>query len=181
MLAISSDARHAWTVDMGSGTVTLVDLLTRRAPQSVEVGIEPEGIALAPDGKTLWVSARGSNKAFALDPMTLAIRSELATGAFPLRLAIRPQGDVAVTSDLLDGGLSVIDLERARVIRSIAVGGREGAQERMQVTVIWSQDGQRIYVAETGDDTIAEVDYASGRVLRRLTAGDGGDGLAVLP
>lgn len=181
MLAVSPDARHAWTVDLGSRTVTLVDLLTRRAPRSVEVGVEPEGIALAPDGKTLWVSARGSNKAFALDPMSLDIRGELATGAFPLRLAIRPQGDVAVTSDLLDGGLSVIDLSRAEVVRSIAVGGPEGAQERMQVTVIWSQDGERIYVAETGDDTIAEVDYASGRVLRRLTAGDGGDGLAVLP
>jgi len=181
MLAISPDARHAWTVDMGSKTVTLVDLITRRAPQSVEVGVEPEGIALAPDGETLWVSARGSDKAFALDPMNLEIRSELDTGAFPLRLAIRPQGDVAVTSDLADGGLTVIDLERAQPIRSIVVSGREGAQERMQVTVIWSQDGERIYVAETGDDTIAEVDYASGRVLRRLSAGDGGDGLAVLP
>jgi len=181
MLAISPDARHAWTVDMGSKTVTLVDLLTRRAPQSVEVGVEPEGIALAPDGETLWVSARGSDKAFALDPMNLEIRSALDTGAFPLRLAIRPQGDVAVTSDLADGGLTVIDLERAQPIRSIVVSGREGAQERMQVTVIWSQDGERIYVAETGDDTIAEVDYASGRVLRRLSAGDGGDGLAVLP
>lgn len=181
MLAISPDARHAWTVDLGSRTVTLVDLLTRRAPQSVEVGVEPEGIALAPDGKTLWVSARGSDKAFALDPMTLEIRTELETGAFPLRLAIRPQGDVAVTSDLADGGLSVIDLARAQVIRSIVVGGPLGAQERMQVTVIWSRDGERIYVAETGDDTIAEVDYASGRVLRRLAAGDGGDGLAVLP
>ena len=51
----------------------------------------------------------------------------------------------------------------------------------MQVTVIWSQDGERIYVAETGEDTVAEVDYASGRVLRRLVAGDGGDGLAILP
>ncbi|MDP4539607.1 beta-propeller fold lactonase family protein [Qipengyuania sp. DY56-A-20] len=181
MLAISPDARHAWTVDMGSGTVTLVDLLTRRAPLSVAVGVEPEGIALAPDGETLWVSARGSDKAFALDPMNLEIRSELATGAFPLRLAIRPQGDVAVTSDLADGGLTVIDLARAEAIRSIPVAGPEGAQERMQVTVIWSQDGERIYVAETGDDTIAEVDYASGRVRRRLEAGDGGDGLAVLP
>ena len=75
----------------------------------------------------------------------------------------------------------MIDLESAQPIRSIAVSGAEGAQERMQVTVIWSQDGERIYVAETGDDTIAEVDYASGRDLRRLEAGDGGDGLAILP
>ena len=68
MLAVSPDARTAWTTDLGSRTVTRVDLVTRRAPISVAVGEEPEGIALSPDGKTLWVSARGSNQAFALDP-----------------------------------------------------------------------------------------------------------------
>ncbi|TAD80221.1 MAG: YncE family protein, partial [Sphingomonadales bacterium] len=103
MLAVSPDARTAWTTDLGSRTVTRVDLLTRRAPLSVTVGEEPEGIALAPDGKTLWVSARGSNQAFALDPVTMQVRETVATGRFPLRIAVRPQGDVAVTSDLQDG------------------------------------------------------------------------------
>ncbi|MCR2834621.1 YncE family protein [Qipengyuania sp. RS5-5] len=181
MIAVSPDARHAWTMDLGSGTVTLVDLQTRRAPRSVAVGVEPEGIALSPDGKALWVSARGSDKAIELDPMTLDVRSEAATGDFPLRLAIRPQGDVAVTSNLADGSLSVIELATARVIRTIAVSSREEAQARAQVTILWSADGKRIYVAETGTDTIAEVDYASGKVRRRLIAGEGGDGLAILP
>ena len=159
MLAVSPDGNHAWTTDLGSKTVTLVDLKTRRAPQSVEIGIEPEGIDLSPDGSALWVSARGSDAAFELDPMTLAIRREVATGDFPLRLAIRPQGDVAVTSNLADGSLSVIDLATARVTRTIAVSDRATAQERFQVTILWSDDGKRIYVAETGTDTVAEVDY----------------------
>ncbi|WP_374405370.1 YncE family protein [Pelagerythrobacter sp.] len=180
MLAVSPDARHAWTVDMGSKTVTLVDLLTRRAPRSVEVGEEPEGIDLAPDGETLWVSARGSDMAFALDPQTLEVRHEVATGDFPLRLAIRPQGDVAVTSNLADGSLTVIDLATAKPLRTIAVSSRAEAEDRQQVTIVWSDDGSRVYAAETGSDTIAEVDYASGRVLRRLATGDGGDGLAIV-
>ena len=180
MLAVSADGRHVWTTDLGSKTVTLVDLRTRRAPRSVEVGIEPEGIALAPDGRTLWVSARGSDKAFALDPMTLDIRREVAVGDFPLRIAIRPRGDVAVTSDLADSALSVIDTASGTKIRTIALDDRANAQKRQQVTVIWSSDGRRLYVAETGTDTIAEVDYASGAVLRRLEGGDGGDGLAIV-
>jgi len=181
MLAVSPDGRIAWTTDLGSKTVTRVDLITRRAPLSVEVGIEPEGIALTADGETLWVSARGSDKAFALDPQSMDIRSEVATGAFPLRLAIRPQGDFAVTSDLRDGALTVIDLASAKAIRSIAVSSAAEAQERFQITILWSDDGSRIYVAETASDTVAEVDYLTGRVLRRLAAGDGGDGLAIVP
>jgi YVTN family beta-propeller protein len=181
MLAVSPDARTAWTTDLGSRTVTRIDLRTRRAPLSVTVGEEPEGISLSPDGRTLWVSARGSNQAFALDPQTMEVRQAVATRRFPLRIAVRPQGDVAVTSDLQDGSLSVIDTATAKVIRTIAVSGPAEAQTRFQVTILWSDDGKRIYVAETASDTVAEVDYASGTVLRRLRGGEGGDGMAILP
>lgn len=180
MLVVSPDAMHAWTTDLGSKTVTRVDLKTRRAPLSVTVGEEPEGIALSPDGSALWVSARGSNEAYELDPQTLEVRKTVATGAFPLRLMIRPQGDVAVTSDLADGGLTVIDLEDGEVTRQISVSSPDEAEGRVQVTIVWSDNGERIYVAETGSDTIAEVDFATGEVLRRLPTGAGGDGLAVL-
>jgi YVTN family beta-propeller protein len=181
MLAVSPDARTAWTTDLGSRTVTRIDLVTRRAPLSVTVGEEPEGISLSPDGNTLWVSARGSNQAFALDPQTMEVRKTVATGRFPLRIAVRPQGDVAVTSDLQDGSLSVIDTATAKVIRTLTVSGPAEAQARFQVTILWSDDGQRIYVAETASDTVAEVDYAKGTVLRRLKVGAGGDGMAILP
>lgn len=181
MLVVDPSGTVAWTTDLGSRTATRVALRARIAPQSVSVGEEPEGIALSPDGSALWVSARGSNQAFELDPETMAVRSTVSTGAFPLRLAIRPQGDVAITSDLQDGGLTVIDLATAKVVRRIAVSSPQEAEQRVQVTILWSDDGKRIYVAETASDTVAEVDYAAGKVLRRLATGAGGDGMAIIP
>ena len=180
MLAVSPDARTAWTTDLGSKTVTRVDLLTRRAPLSVEVGEEPEGIALSPDGQTLWVSARGSNKAFALDPLTMEIRSSAETGAFPLRILVRPQGDFAVTSNLQDASLSVIDTSSGHVTRTISIPSDFGPLDRQQVTILFSPDGSRLYVAETATDSIAEIDFASGKLLRRMRTGYGGDGLAIV-
>lgn len=181
MIVVAPDESVAWTTDLGSRTVTRIRLQQGLAPVSVTVGEEPEGIALSPDGETLWVSARGSNQAFALDPQTMQVRETVATGRFPLRIAIRPQGDVAITSDLQDGTLSVIDTATAKVIRTIAVSGPAEAETRFQVTILWSADGSRIYVAETGSDTVAEVEYATGKVLRRLPGGAGGDGMAILP
>lgn len=180
MLAVAPDQSAAWTVNMVSGTVSRIDLAEGSAPVTVAMGEEPEGIALTPDGQTLWISARGSNEAFALDPATLEVRSRLKTGGFPLRLAIRPQGDVAVTSDLYDGGLTVIDLATGAKKDSIPVGGKSQAEARFQVTILWSADGSRLYVAETGTNTVAEVDFASGKVLRRFMVGEDGDGLAVV-
>jgi DNA-binding beta-propeller fold protein YncE len=180
MLAVAPSGNHAWTTDLGSRTVTRIDLKTRRAPLSVEVGEEPEGIWLSDNGETLWVSARGSNAAFMLDPETLEVRQRIDTGAFPLRITLRPQGDFAVTSDLADGGLTVIDTSSGEVVRQIAVSSPEEAQERFQVTILFSPDGERLYVAETRSDTIAEVDFATGEVLRRLPGDGGGDGIAII-
>ncbi len=180
MLAVAPSGNHAWTTDLGSRTVTLIDLKTRRAPRSVEVGEEPEGIWLSDDGETLWVSARGSNAAFMLDPQTLAVRQRIETGNFPLRITLRPQGDYAVTSDLADGGLTVIDTATGEVVRSIAVSSPAEAEARTQVTILFAPDGERIYVAETRNDTIAEVDFATGEVLRRLPGDGGGDGIAII-
>ena len=181
MVAVAPDESAAWTTDLGSKTVTRIDLTGKAEPLSVTVGEEPEGIALTPDGSALWVSARGSNHAFELDPISMKVRNTLETGKFPLRLAIRPQGDVAITSDLMDGGLSVIDLATAKLVRSIEVSGADEAEQRIQVTILWSDDGERIYVAETASNTVAEVDYSRGKVSRRLPTGEGGDGLAILP
>lgn len=180
MLTVSPDARHAWTTDLGSRTVTRIDLADARAPVSLEVGEEPEGIALSPDGETLYVSARGSDAAYAIDPETLAVRKTIAVGDFPLRIVTRPQGDYAVTSNLMDGSLTVIDLQRFEPVRTIAVSSPAQAEARAQVTVLWSPDGERIYVAETMNNTIAEVDFASGEVLRRLPGEGGGDGIAIV-
>lgn len=181
MVAVGPDTRWAWTTDLSSKTVTRIDLRGSEDPLSVTVGEEPEGIALSPDGKSLWVSARGSDQAFELDPVTMEVRNTLDTGRFPLRLAIRPQGDVAITSDLRDGSLSVIDLANAKLVRTIAVSSPDEAEDRFQVTILWSSDGERIYVAETASNTVAEVDFETGEVLRRLATGEGGDGLAILP
>ncbi len=176
MIAASDDLAHAWTANMVSGTVTLLDLRNFRAVKSVPAGEQSEGIALSPDGTSLWVSARGADKATEFDPVTLEMRREVTTGDFPLRIRIHPDGQVAVTSNMMDGALSVIDTSSGKVTRTIEVSGSARAG---QVTIEFSPDGQRLYVAETGWDTVAEVDFASGSVVRRLKAGPGGDGLAV--
>jgi YVTN family beta-propeller protein len=96
----------------------------------------------------------------------------------PIRVAASPDGRWIVTSNLGDGSLSVIDARTWRVARTISVSG---TREAGQVTILFSRDGRLLYAAETGRNRIAEVDMASGRVLRRLEAGAQGDGLAIAP
>ncbi|MFB0611184.1 YncE family protein [Aurantiacibacter poecillastricola] len=177
LIAVSPDGQTAWGTIIPEGEMVRYDLSTNREVARRRIGNAIEAIALAPDGSDLWVSSNEDSIAYRLDPVTLETRAEVATGEVPIRLAMHPSGDHVVSSNFGGGDLSVIDTETNEVVRTIPVSGN---REAVQVTLVFSEDGQRLYAAETATDTIAEIDFATGEVLRRLPTGPGGDGLAVI-
>lgn len=177
LLAVSPDRQTAWGTIIDEGAVVRYDLESGTEAARRVVGNQIEAIALTPDGSGLWVASNVDGKAYRLDPETLEIEAEVAVGEVPIRLAAHPSGDFVVTSNLGDGSLSVIDSRGAELVRTISVSG---SREAGQVTLVFSVNGERLYAAETSADMIAEVDFASGEVLRRLPTGEGGDGLAVV-
>lgn len=177
-IAVSPDHRRAFVANIGSGTVSVLDLESRTKVRDIAIGSRPEGIAVTPDGKQLWVSEVGGDALHVFDAVTLERLAKMPTGTQPIRVAISPEGRTAVTSNYGDGTLSIFDTTTLRPLRTITVSGNSDFE---QVTILFSLDGARLYVAETGIDRIAEVDMASGKVLGRLPAGKAGDGLAIVP
>ncbi|GGD49290.1 beta-propeller fold lactonase family protein [Erythrobacter arachoides] len=177
LLAVSSDGLTAWGTIIPRGEVVRYDLATRQETARLRVGDQIEAIALSPDGSQLWVASNADSTAFQLDPTTLEIIRAVETGTTPIRLAFHPSGRWLVSSNYGGGDLTVIDARSGEVVRRIEVSG---SAEAAQVTLVFSEDGTRLYAAETASDTIAEIDFASGAVLRRIATGPGGDGLAVI-
>jgi YVTN family beta-propeller protein len=178
MVAVSPDGRRAYTANIASGTVSVLDLAAGAKLRDIQAGGRPEGIALTPDGRTLWVGDLEGARVQAFDTGSLERLAEVKTGAVPIRIAVTPDGKWVIASNAGSGTLSVIDAGSRRLAREMVVSG---SPEAAQVTIILSADGKRLYAAETGSDRIAEVDLADGKVLRRLPAGKNGDGLAIAP
>jgi YVTN family beta-propeller protein len=178
MVVVSPDGRRAFTANIGAGTVSVLDLAAGRKLRDIAVGGRPEGIALTPDGRSLWVGDLTGARVQVYDAATLERLGEVATGPIPIRVLASPDGRWIVTSNHGDGSLSIIDARTRRLTRTVTVSGTREAQ---QVTVIYSRDGRRLYVAETGRNEVAEVDLERGIVVRRLPAGTAGDGLGIAP
>lgn len=178
MVAIAPDHRRAFTANIADGTVSVIDLAKSRKVRDIAVGGNPEGIALTPDGRTLWVGDLQGARVQAFDTQSFERVAEVATGPVPIRVLASPDGRWIVTSNLGCGCLTIIDSSTRAVAQTIPVSGEESAR---QVTILFSADGRRLYAAETGRNQVAEIDMASGAVLRRLDAGRDGDGLAIAP
>ncbi|WBX83084.1 YncE family protein [Sphingosinicella microcystinivorans] len=178
MVAVHPSRPRAYTANMKSGSASVVDLESGRTIGHLAAGREAEGIALTPDGKQLWISSRGSNEVHVYDTETEKLVRRIEAGPFPLRIAISPDGKEAVTSNLEAGTLGVYSVATGRLERTVPVSGTADA---MQVTILFRPDGKRLYVAETGRNMVAELEWPGGKVLRRIPVGVNGDGLGWSP
>src|SRR3546814_1828228 len=55
MIAVAPDNRTAYTANIGSGTVSVLDLAEGKKLRDLAVGGKPEGLALTKGGRELWV------------------------------------------------------------------------------------------------------------------------------
>ncbi len=173
MVALLGEER-AFVANIGSGTVSVLDLTTNRKITDIAAGGKPEGIAVAA-GK-IFVGDLTAPRISVFDAATYAKLAELTVGGAAIRVIASPDGRTVATSNITTGSVTLIDAASQSVSRSFPVSG-EGAAG--QVTLIWSADGKRLYAAETARNQIAEIDAATGKVLRRIAVGKNGDGLAV--
>lgn len=178
MVAVAPDLRHAYVANIGSGSVSVLDLTAGTKLRDIAVGGKPEGLALAKGGAELWVGDLSAPRVQAYDTATGAKLAEVAVDPVAIRVAVSPDGKTVATSNVGAGTISLIDPATRTLIRTITVSGEPAAG---QVTILFSADGKRLYAAETGRNQVAEIELASGKVLRRIGGGKNGDGLAIAP
>lgn len=145
MVAVTRDERQAWTADSGSGTVSVVDLRTRRQRTSIDVGGVPMGIALTPDEKTLLVGTRTTNMVVMIDAVTNTVRRKLGVAGQPSRIVVSADGHWAFTSLIESGEVAVIDLLSFEEVKRTRVGSHaEGIR--------LDEEGGTLFVSAQGDN-----------------------------
>lgn len=178
MVAIAPDNRTAYVANIGSGSVSVLDLQDGKKLRDLTIGGKPEGLALAKGGRELWVGDLDAPRVSVWDTATSEKIAEQPVDPVAIRVLASPDGKLIATSNIASGTISLFDAETRALLRTIKVSGDAAAG---QVTLLFSGDSTRLYAAETGHDKIAEIDVASGAVLRRIGAGKNGDGLAIAP
>jgi YVTN family beta-propeller protein len=190
MVAASPDAKRAYVANIGSGSVTVVDLAEGKVVKDIPTGEGAEGIAITPDGREVWVTNRGADTVSVLDTKTLAIAATLKVPQFPIRVKLTPDGKRALVSCARSGDVAVFDAASRKEIKRIAIDREAipGSADRLfsdrfgkspvPVGLLIAPDGKRAWVASTNADVVSAIDLEALTVVGRVTAGKEPDGLA---
>lgn len=188
MVAAAPDASRAYVANIGSGSVTAVDLVARKVLKQIKTGEGAEGIDVTPDG-AVWVTNREADTVSIVDPRSLEVVATLKAPAFPIRIKVTPDGTRALVSCARSGDVAVFDVATRRELRRIsldreAVAGSEDrifstqfGKSPVPVGLLIAPDGRRAWVASTNADVVSVLDLQTFTVTGRITAGKEPDGL----
>jgi DNA-binding beta-propeller fold protein YncE len=110
----------------------------------------PEHLAASRDGKTLLVPLGLADSAAVVKGTSVRY---VKVGNYPYGAAILPDGRRGLVTNETTGTVSVIDLRRARVVKTIDVGGHLAHPE-----AVVAPAGKRAYVTVTNQDRVAVID-----------------------
>lgn len=191
MVALDPDRGRAYTANIGSGSLTVLDLGKGVLEANIATGDGAEGVAVSASGEHIWVTNRAADTITILDAGTLKPAGEIVSEGFPIRATATPRGQVLVTRARA-GDLAIYDAATFEEIRVVSFDiGSMDVEERLfgdrfgdssvPIGVIVDGDGKTAWVAHANADVITEIDLASGAITRMLRAGREPDGMGFSP
>lgn len=191
MVAVTPEGNRAFVANIGSGTVTAIDLQTGKKLQDIPTGAGAEGIAFRPGTREVWVTNREADTLSVIDADRLAVVATVPCPGFPIRIAFSARGLRALVTATKSGEVVAIDPQARRELlrkmldlRVVAEApdrlfGDRFAGSPAPVGLLFAPSGRRAYVAATQSDRVIEIDTESLDVVRVIETGREPDGMAV--
>jgi YVTN family beta-propeller protein len=171
MLAVSHDGRYGYTANVGSGTVSVLDLKARKTIEVIPVAPVVQRISISMDDRTVFTSDQTKPQLAAIDTATRKLKKWIPLPASGYGTAPTPDGHWLLVAMPSANKVAVVDLKEMKVARTIEVPATP------QAAVIRA-DGERAYVSCDESHKIAAIRTSDWTVEKLIDAGRGADGLA---
>jgi YVTN family beta-propeller protein len=172
MLGITGDAKRVFTANIGSGSVSELDLTGGAFVRQVAVAPVTEGIAVTPDGREVWVGSNQLGTVTVVDAASGTISATLPGFKVPYRLTVSPDGKLVIVCDPDANRIAIIDRATRTVVGEVAgLGSPRG--------VMVAADNRTALVTLGTENAVAIIDLVGRRVVRRIEVGQSPDGVAV--
>jgi len=171
MLAITKDGKRAYTSNVGSGTVTVLDLVHRKPVTVISVADVAQRISLSADDRWVFTADQKKPRLAVIDTKSNAVSSWISLPSIGYGTAPTPDGRWLLVTMPSASQVAVIDLEQMKVIRTLPVGARP-------VEILLRPDQPIAYISCMGAGEVGVVDLSKWEVSKVIKTAPGADGLA---
>ncbi len=172
MLAFGARADRIYTGDIGSNTVSELDVATGTYLRSFTVPRQPEAIGMPADGREVWVGSNAEGKVSVVDLASGEVRTAAEGFGWPYRIVFTPDGRRVLLPDLRGEELRVVMRDGFSEVKRLAFSG--AGPQGIAVT----PDGAYALQSLSRQDRVAIIDLSTYEVVRHLTTGPSPDGVA---
>jgi YVTN family beta-propeller protein len=175
MVGVTGDGRRAWTGDMGSHTVSELDVTTGAYLRSIAVPNQPEAINVTPDGREVWVGSNQTGKVSIVDPASGSVTTAAEGVSWPYRILFTPDAKTVVIPDLRNHEVRFLDRATRKELSRISLPGA-GPQG-----VTMTPDGRYLLESLSTQSQVVVIDMRTRQVVGHIPAGQTPDGIAYTP
>jgi DNA-binding beta-propeller fold protein YncE len=174
----TADGRYLLASCEFGGRMVVVDVRRERVVRSIELrsGAMPQDVKLSPDGRVFYVADMASDGVWLIDARGFRRLGLVHTGAGTHGLYASRDSRVLYVSNRGEGTPSLISFRTRRPIRKWRVPGG-GSPDMGGV----SADGKVLWLSGRYNAEVYALDTRSGRLIARISVGQGPHGLCVYP
>lgn len=171
MVAITHDGKRAYTANVGPGTVSAIDIETKKVIAIIPISKMTQRISISMDDKYAFTADQTAPKLAVIDTATNQVKTWVDLPASAYGTAPTLDGRWLVVAMIGPSKVGVIDLKTMKLARTIDVP--KSPQE-----VLIRPDNSVAYISCDSSGKIAVINLKTWKVDKLIDAGHGADGLA---
>jgi YVTN family beta-propeller protein len=177
MVAYAAKQQKAYVANVGSGTVSVIDVKNNLLIKQVTFKAGIEGLDVSPDGSELWVANRNDSNVTAISTSTYETLALLPAHQIAFRVKFLPDGKYVIVSNGMSGNASVYNVKEKKHLTDVDfVEVAEGLQP-VPVGIATHANSAYVFVCNSGYAQVAIVDTKTWKVIQRIGTGQGPDGV----
>lgn len=172
MVGVTADGRRGYTGDIGSNTVTELDLMSGAVLRRFDVPAQPEAVNVTSDGREVWVGSNATGKVSAIDLSSGAVATAAEGFSWPYRVLFTPDHASVLLPDYRGNTLRFVDRASKRELSRLTLDGA-GPQG-----ITLGAGARHAFLSLSNEGRVAIIDLATRAVVGHVAAGATPDGVA---
>jgi len=171
MLTISHDGKRGYTANVGAGTVSVLDIGSRKTLTVIPISKNTQRISISPDDSMVFTADQTKPQLAVIDTASNKVKSWVPLPAPGYGTAPTPDGKWLLVAVPSAKKVAVVDLSSMQLVKNLDVPSSPQA-------VLVRPDGQMAYVSCDHSHKVAAINIAEWKVDKLIDAGKESDGMA---